>query len=161
MSLNCVFLFFFYRGTQGCRRTLVNASYGDTYACTALLLPYSYIEIYVCIFIHMHIHICIYLNEVILLEGMVLSPGAVDYLTKPPLSGTATGPKDLPKQCKLFLLPLVASQNSKINPIAEGTTYFRHRTLTNRPGTDLQVSTLSTNSHLKVPYKLPREKSNQ
>ena len=55
MSLNCVFLFFFYRGTQGCRRTLVNASYGDTYACTALLLPYSYIEIYVCIFIHMHI----------------------------------------------------------------------------------------------------------
>ena len=49
MSLNCVFLFFFYRGTQGCRRTLVNASYGDTYACTALLLPYSYIEIYQCI----------------------------------------------------------------------------------------------------------------
>lgn len=69
--------------------------------------------------------------------------------------------KTSPKQCRLMLLPLIASQNLKARPCSEDTTFLELKAWKNWAGIDLEAS-LRTGSHdIQRWHNLPREESDQ
>jgi hypothetical protein len=73
----------------------------------------------------MYVYICIYVNDVGLFKVILLSPRAMDYLTKAPVpsigslpsSCRAEGSTRLIKQGRLLSLSLASSQKLKIGKI--------------------------------------------